>query len=60
MDEDCRVRWRAADALGQLRDDRAAEPLINALNDMEPRVRQSAAAAIRSLAEGAIAPLSRP
>ena len=40
---DPRVRRAAAKALGKLKDPRALEPLIRALEDKEPTVREAAA-----------------
>ena len=48
-DRDSIVRRRAAQALGQLRDARAAEPLIAALKDRDSNVRQGAAQALKQL-----------
>ena len=47
-DKDSDVRLIAAVALGELRDVRAVEPLIEALKDTDPGVRQNAVEALGS------------
>ena len=48
--EDMNVRWRAAWSLGDLKDRKAVNPLINSLKDPEARVRQWAAVSLGVLA----------
>ena len=48
-DEDSRVRWRAANALGRLGDHRAVDPLIATLKDESSLVRRGAADALESI-----------
>jgi HEAT repeat protein len=58
-DTDSVVRWRAADALGAIKDPRAVEPLVAALKDADRDVRLSAAAALGAIKDPrAVAPLS--
>jgi HEAT repeat protein len=45
-DEDPSRRWKAAEVLARMGDDRAVEPLIRALSDEDWRVRQKAAWAL--------------
>ena len=52
------VRLHAAEALGKIGDERAVEPLIEALNDEDASVRRGAAVALGRLgAERAVEPL---
>ncbi|TAJ44300.1 HEAT repeat domain-containing protein [Methanofollis fontis] len=44
-------RWGAADALGRLRDARAVDPLIAAMDDPDPRVRKKAAWALGQIGD---------
>lgn len=48
-DENTSVRYRAVDALSEIKDPQAVDALISALNDNEPVVRQSAAKALGDL-----------
>jgi len=48
-DEDWRVRWKAAAALGELKDPRAVEPLISALKDEVYMLRFWAAVALNKI-----------
>lgn len=53
-------RWKAAESLGRLRDDRAVAPLILALRDDDWRVRQKAAWALGKIGDPrALVPLRR-
>jgi HEAT repeat protein len=45
------VRMAAAQALGDIRDIRAVEPLLAALHDAEPEVRMAAAQALGDIGE---------
>ncbi len=57
-DKDRRVRWRVAEALGEIGDARAVEPLIGALKDDDWKVRQGAAWALGDIGDGrAVEPL---
>ena len=47
------VRWKAAEALGEIRDPRAIDPLLRALRDGSPEVRAQAAISLGEL--GAVA-----
>jgi HEAT repeat protein len=59
-DEDPSRRWKAAEALARLGDDRAVDPLILALSDEDWRVRQKAAWALGEIGdERALVPLRR-
>lgn len=59
-DEDPSSRWKAAELLARLEDDRAVEPLIRALSDEDWRVRRKAAWALGRLGDPrALAPLRR-
>jgi len=51
--EDLHVRWDAAEALGQIGDARALEPLVAALKD----IRWAVASALKEIGEPAIVPL---
>ena len=55
--QDWRVRTSAAEALGQIGDARAFEPLIAALKDQNAFVRTSAAKALRQIGARAVEPL---
>jgi len=48
-DENIEIRWKAAEALGELGDSRAVEPLITALENENSDVREDMAIAIRSM-----------
>lgn len=50
-DSDSMVRWKAANALGYLKDERALEPLIAALNDSSEHVREWSLDALKTLAQ---------
>lgn len=50
-DEDPSRRWKAAEVLARLGDDRAVEPLITALSDEDWRVRQKAAWALGQIGD---------
>ena len=56
-DEDSSVRRKAAEALGEIGDERAVEPLINALKDEDSFVRWEAAEALVKIGEPAVEPL---
>jgi HEAT repeat protein len=57
-DKDSGVRWQAAEALGQLGDQRAVEPLVAALGDKEKWVHQHAAIALGRIGDSrAVEPL---
>lgn len=59
-EEDPSQRWKAAESLGRIRDERAIEPLILALTDEDWRVRQKAAWALGKIGDQrAIIPLRR-
>jgi HEAT repeat protein len=59
-EEDPSQRWKAAESLGRIRDERAVEPLILALTDEDWRVRQKAAWALGKIGDQrAILPLRR-
>ena len=59
-EEDPSQRWKAAESLGRIRDDRAVEPLILALMDEDGRVRQKAAWALGKIGDPrALVPLRR-
>jgi HEAT repeat protein len=59
-EDDPSQRWKAAESLGRIRDDRAVEPLILALMDDDWRVRQKAAWALGKIGDPrALAPLRR-
>jgi len=59
-EEDPSQRWKAAESLGRIRDDRAVEPLILALRDDDWRVRQKAAWALGKIGDPrALLPLRR-
>jgi WD40 repeat protein len=47
--KDRNVRWKAVQALGEIGDARAVEPLRAALNDEDPAVREAAAEALRQI-----------
>lgn len=55
--EDEEVRWEAADALGEIGDERAVEPLIQALKDEDDDVQWGAAEALGKMGEKAVEPL---
>ena len=56
--EDEEVRWEAAEALGEIGDERAVEPLIQALRDNNEVVRESAAGALGEIGDSrAVEPL---
>lgn len=60
VDEDPSRRWKAAEALARLGDERAVDPLILALSDEDWRVRQKAAWALGQIGdERASVPLRR-
>jgi len=55
---DARLRWRAAEVLGEIGDRRALEPLIQAIKDQDPDVRAAAARALGEIRDPkAIEPL---
>jgi HEAT repeat protein len=56
-DLDIRVRIQAAEALGQMGDARAVQPLIAAFKDQASEVRRSALRALESIGEPAVEPL---
>ena len=56
-DEDGWVRLRAADALGKIGDGQAVRPLMNALNDVDYKVREGAASALVKIGSPAVEPL---
>jgi len=56
-DADWKVRKNAAEALGALKDHRAVEPLIAALEDWNSGVRDSAAGALKGIGAPAVEPL---
>jgi len=57
-DEDPSRRWKAAEALARLGDDRGVDPLIAALSDEDWRVRQKAAWALGMIGDSrALVPL---
>ncbi|MDY9925929.1 HEAT repeat domain-containing protein [Methanosarcina sp.] len=57
-DEDEDVRWRAAEALGNIKSDTAVQPLINALKDENYNVRWRAAKALGNIkSDTAVQPL---
>jgi HEAT repeat protein len=59
-DEDPSRRWKAAEGLGRLRDERAVNPLIDTLSDQDWRVRQKAAWALGQIGDPrALLPLRR-
>jgi HEAT repeat protein len=59
-DEDPSKRWKAAESLGRIGDDRAVDPLIIALTDEDWRVRQKAAWALGTIGDPrALVPLRR-
>ena len=59
-DEDPSRRWKAAEALARLGDDRAVDPLIESLSDDDWRVRQKAAWALGQIGDPrALLPLRR-
>jgi len=49
--EEPHMRWKAAEALGRLEDQRAVVPLIHALDDSDWRVRQKAAWALGNIGD---------
>lgn len=53
-DADRDVRWRAADALGEIGDPRAVDPLILTLNDSDWTVRRAAESALVDIGEPAL------
>ena len=55
-DKDANVRWRAAGALGMIRDAKAVEPLIHVLNDKD-YVRNEAEKALENMGAEAVKPL---
>jgi len=58
--EDPSHRWKAAEALARIRDERSVEPLIRALTDADWRVRQKAAWALGKIGDPrALVPLRR-
>ena len=59
-EEDPSRRWKAAESLGRLGDNRAVDPLILSLNDEDWRVRQKAAWALGKIGDPrALVPLRR-
>ncbi len=57
--QDARLRWRAAEVLGQIGDRRAVEPLIQATKDQDPDVRAAAARALGNIRDPkAVEPLT--
>jgi HEAT repeat protein len=59
-DEDPSKRWKAAESLGRIGDDRAVDPLIIALTDEDWRVKQKAAWALGKIGDPrALVPLRR-
>jgi HEAT repeat protein len=59
-EDDPSQRWKAAESLGRIGDDRAVEPLIHALMDEDWRVRQKAAWALGKIGDQrALGPLRR-
>jgi HEAT repeat protein len=59
-EEDPSQRWKAAESLGRIRDNRAVEPLLLALRDDDWRVRQKAAWALGKIGDPrALVPLRR-
>lgn len=59
-DEDPSRRWKAAEGLARLRDERVVDPLIDALSDDDWRVRQKAAWALGQIGDQrALLPLRR-
>ena len=59
-DDDPSRRWKAAEALARLKDDRAVNPLVLALYDEDWRVRQKAAWALGQIGDKrALIPLRR-
>ena len=59
-EEDPSRRWKAAESLGRIRDNRAVDPLILALTDEDWRVRQKAAWALGKIGDPrALVPLRR-
>ena len=59
-EDDPSKRWKAAESLGRIGDDRAVEPLILALTDEDWRVRQKAAWALGKIGDPrALVPLRR-
>lgn len=55
---DARLRWRAAEVLGEIGDRRAVEPLIQAIKDKDPDVRAAAARALGKIRDSkAVEPL---
>jgi len=50
-EEDPSRRWKAAEALARIRDERSVEPLIRALTDADWRVRQKAAWALGKIGD---------
>lgn len=58
-DDDASVRVKAAQALGQIGDDRAVEPLIRLLNDQDRNVAHHAANALTDIGVPAILPLTQ-
>ena len=58
--EDPSHRWKAAEALARIRDERSVEPLIHVLTDEDWRVRQKAAWALGQIRDPrALVPLRR-
>ncbi len=55
--KDSRVRAKAVEALGKIRDARVVEPLMQALNDEHWDVRRKAAWALGNMGEIAVEPL---
>jgi HEAT repeat protein len=59
-EEDPSRRWKAAESLGRIGNDRAVDPLILALTDEDWRVRQKAAWALGKIGDPrALVPLRR-
>jgi HEAT repeat protein len=56
-EKDSYVRREVAKAVGKIGDSRAVEPLINALNDSESRVRSGATTSLAKIGEPAFEPL---
>jgi HEAT repeat protein len=56
-DRDDEVPWYAAEALGNMRDERAVDALIGALKDVRSRVRLKALEALIKIGEPAVEPL---
>ena len=51
QDDNATVRWKAAEALGEIGDKRAVEPLISALQDDNATVREDAAWALGEIGD---------